>query len=86
MDNTRIQNPSAEKLGIILIPALIALILTFILRTITWWNVLIFITSIVAYFATVTYYCIKQKCYGQLKRIYITLILGIIVLLIINFM
>lgn len=36
MDNRRIQNPTVEKLGLLLIPAMIALILTFFLRSFPW--------------------------------------------------
>lgn len=85
MDNRRIQNPTVEKLGLLLIPAMIALILTFFLRSFPWWNVAMFTVSIVAYFAAVTYYCVKQKCYGQLLRNYLSLVFCIIILMVIHY-
>ncbi len=67
----QIENPSAWKLSLLLIPVVVVCIAAIILNTFPGWGVVTGIVSVVAYMGAMTYFCIKQKCYEQLAQSYI---------------
>ena len=88
MNYKRIDRPPETIRTILLLPALIVLILLFILRPIPaypWWAIIVGGGSILTYLGVMTYFCIKQKCYMQLARTYIVICLAIAVFIAIRF-
>jgi hypothetical protein len=74
-----IRKPIMRKLSIALIP--IPIILTYIIVTHTWpvWASIIMLGSVALYMILTTYYCIVQKCYGQLALTWFVLVSWVIV-------
>ena len=84
----RIDKPSEIIRAIMLLPALIVLVLLFILRpnpSYPLWAIIIGAASILSYLGVMTYFCNKQKCYIQLARTYLTVFLAIAVFLMIRY-
>lgn len=76
MNIKTIQNPNAWQLGGILLPAIISLFVFMQQGSRPLWAEIMFWISACVYIATLCYFCLKQKCYGQL-------ILNIIAILVI---
>ncbi len=75
-----IDKPSQTIRTLLLLPAAIVLILLFVLKPIPaypMWAIIIGGLSILSYLGVMTYFCFKQKCYMQLARTYLTIILAI---------
>ena len=88
MTYKRIQWPSAKLRTWLLVPAVIVLILLFILRpklTFPLWSIVIGGLSLGSYLAVMTYACIKQKCYMQLARTWLTILMGVATFLAIRY-
>ena len=84
----RIDKPSEKIRTLLLLPALIVLVLLFILRpnpSYPLWAIIIGGGSILSYLGVMTYFCIKQKCYVQLARTYLTIFLAIAAFLMIRY-
>ena len=62
----QIKDPGQWKLAIALIPIPLVYVYMIITRTTPQWTFFVGIASAVLYMSLLTYYCIKQKCYGQL--------------------
>ncbi len=75
----RIENPSSRKLSWLLIPIFFVLAFMALMKAIPVWVVIIVIMSVAAYLSALTYYCIKQKCYGQLALNWIILFMWILI-------
>lgn len=73
-----IQNPNQWKLSIALIPVPVLLVYVVVTRSFPSWIWIVFALSTALYMGLLTYYCIKQKCYTQLIRNYIALILWVV--------
>ncbi len=76
----RIDKPSQIIRTLLLLPAMIVLVLLFILKPnpeFPIWAIIIGGVSIVSYLGVITFFCIKQKCYMQLARTFITVLLAI---------
>ncbi len=61
-----IKNPSLIKISIVLIPIPLLMIYTVVVKAFPVWALVVAIVSLVSYLSIASYYCIKQKCYGQL--------------------
>lgn len=70
-----IKNPSERKIGVSLIPIFLVLIYVIITKSFPVWALIVGAGSLVIYMSLLTYYCIKQKCYQQLIRMDILLLL-----------
>lgn len=72
-----IQNPSAGKLCLILVPILIVELIAIIFNiyTFKWWMTAICIASFLGFAIPFTYYCIKQKCYYQLIYTWVLIVI-----------
>lgn len=84
MSYKRINGLSSALRIIILVPAVIVLTLLFILRphpAYPLWAIIIGGCSVGSYLGVMTYFCIKQKCYEQLARTFITIIVAIVTFL-----
>lgn len=84
----RIDKPSEIIRTLMLLPALAVLIILIILRpnpSYPLWAIIIGACSIFSYLGIMTYFCIKQKCYIQLARTYITMLLAIATFLMIRY-
>ncbi len=75
----RIENPSSRKLSWLLIPIFLVLAFMALMKAIPVWVVIVGIMSVAAYLSALTYYCIKQKCYGQLALNWIMLFMWILI-------
>ncbi len=76
----RIDKPSQTIRTLLLLPAAIVLILLFVLKytpAYPLWAIIIGGLSILSYLGVMTIACIKQKCYMQLARTYLTILLAI---------
>lgn len=77
-----IKNPSADKIAIWFIPVpIICTIKAFFGYNAPWLSIVCGI-FIAIYTGLMTYFCIKQKCYGQLARIYLIIVVLVIILFI----
>ena len=88
MTYKRIDKPSEKIRTLLLLPALVVLILLFILKpnpSYPLWAIIIGGGSILSYLGVMTCLCIKQKCYVQLARTYLTICLAIAVFLMIRY-
>ena len=88
MTHKRINKPSEKIRTLLLLPALIVLVLLFILKpnpSYPLWAIIIGGGSILSYLGVMTYFCIKQKCYVQLARTYLTICLAIAAFLMIRY-
>ena len=88
MTYKRINKPSEKIRTLLLLPALIVLVLLFILKpnpSYPLWAIIIGGGSILSYLGVMTYFCIKQKCYVQLARTYLTIFLAIAAFLMIRY-
>ncbi len=77
----RIDKPFQTIRTLLLLPALIVLILLFILKPIPaypLWAILTGGLSLLSYFGVMTFACLNQKCYMQLARTYLTILLAIV--------
>lgn len=75
----RIENPNSRKLSWLLAPIFLVLAFMVLIRRIPVWVVVVGIMSVAAYLSVLTYYCIKQKCYGQLALNWIILFMWILI-------
>ena len=75
----QIHKPSNWLICIFLIPAVLAF--CFILANVATplWAIVTICVSIVSYLSVLTYYCIRQKCYGQLVANYVVLALWCVI-------
>ena len=83
-----IDRPSEIIRTLLLLPALIVLIILFILKpdpSYPLWAIIIGAVSILSYLGVMTYFCIKQKCYVQLARTYLTISLALAAFLMIRY-
>ena len=83
-----IDRPSEIIRTLLLLPALVVLIILFILKpdpSYPLWAIIIGAASILSYLGVMTYFCIKQKCYVQLARTYITISLALAAFLMIRY-
>lgn len=78
----QIKNSSAWKLSLLLIPVVVVCIAAIILKTFPGWGVVTGIVSVVAYMGAMTYFCIKQKCYGQLAQSYAFILMWVVIYII----
>lgn len=88
MTHKSINKPSEKIRTLLLLPALIVLVLLFILKpnpSYPLWAIIIGGGSILSYLGVMTYFCIKQKCYVQLARTYLTIFLAIAAFLMIRY-
>lgn len=84
----RIDKPSQTVRTLLLLPALVVIILLFLLKpnpVYPLWAIIIGGVSIVSYLVVMTYFCIKQKCYMQLARTYLTVLLAVATFLAIRY-
>lgn len=72
----RISHPSALTLIWLLLPAIAMVTVKIFLQASPWWLVTIIFLSLAAYLTTLTYQCIRQKCYKQLVLSWISVILA----------
>ncbi len=75
-----IVKPSQTIRTLLLMPAVFVLILLFVLKpnpAYPSWAIIIGGLSILSYLGVMTFACLKQKCYMQLARTYLTIILAI---------
>lgn len=54
------------KISLLLLPAIFAFIMVLVQHTFAPWAVITIFTSFILYLGVLTYFCIRQKCYGQL--------------------
>lgn len=71
----QINNPTNGQLSILLAPGVIACLISILTRDIATWALWTMIVSLAAYFISLTYFCIRQKCY---KFLFVTLAKGVI--------
>ena len=61
-----IGRPTSFKIGLLLLPAIFAFIMVLVQHTFATWAEITIFTSFILYLAVLTYFCVRQKCYGQL--------------------
>lgn len=69
----KIQNPTAKQIGWALLPAIIICVVGVVMKHLEVWMAVIVAVSIISYLGIMTYFCIKQKCYTQLLRVWIAI-------------
>lgn len=78
----QIENPNNWQLGILLLPVVFVCIMVIVQRTFAPWAKITMLASFVLYLAALTYFCLRQKCYGQLITNYVVVIMWAIIFII----
>lgn len=78
----QIQSPSNWTLSIALIPIIVMLGITIVIKTIPTWAIVVSVISLITYLSLLSYFCIKQKCYGQLITNIIVIAFWIVIYLV----
>ena len=78
----QIKKPSNWLISILLLPAIFAFYIVIVHNTASTWVIIAALASFISYLATLTYFCLRQKCYGQLIVNYIVVAIWIIIYII----
>ena len=78
----QIQSPSNWTLSIALAPIIVMVVIALIMKSVPTWAIVVSVISLVTYLALLAYFCIRQKCYGQLITNIVIIVLWIVVCLV----
>lgn len=70
-----IEHPTLGQLCLLMIPVFVAYAVIFITKTIPTWTIVMGIASVAVFAIAATYFCVRQKCYTQLIRVYIVILM-----------
>lgn len=78
----QIEKPSNWLIGILLIPAILVFFYIILIGSSPIWAIATICISVSLYLATLTFFCIRQRCYRQLIVNYIVIVLWVLIYLI----